>query len=281
MQNFTYEPEQLVHDALLRKSLDRLVEKSQKGYMSVIIFFGPTRAGKSMLAIKCMSYCARKLGVDFNNDHIYWQVDNFLEDAKGKMNQPYLIDEGALDLLSNEWYEETQKKLIKYHMTAAKYRQIVAICIQNFGKMPAHIATDFHTRLIECRINSKTLENGYYRIFNKSSNNYIYDLCKKNDQAKLRKAGAHPTNGTKMPLEERKIREIVNLEKYEKDKDDAIQTIIDGQKGNDKWKTDVHKIIHYVGKEKKPIENIETIAEIIGMKSTTIKNHFLYKMLPK
>jgi hypothetical protein len=280
MQNFTYEPEQLIHDTLLRKSLDRLVEKSQKGYMSVIILFGPTRAGKSMLGIKNASYCARKLGVNFSNPEIYWHVDQFLEDAAGKMNQVFLIDEGALDLLSNEWYEETQKKLIKYHMTAAKYKQIVFICIQNFGKMPSHIATDFHTRLIECRINSKTLENGYYRLFNKSSNNYIYDLCKKNDQAKLRKAGAHPTNGTKMPLEEWKIREIVNLEQYEKDKDDAIQTIIDGQKGNNRWKTEVHKIIHYVGKKNIPIETVEQIGEIIGLKKASLRSMFLYKNLP-
>ncbi len=167
----------VIKDKALVANCNNIIKRSKKGIPSYIIVWGPTRSGKTTLSIQCCQYIANELGVPFNVNQVFFKAYDLLEEAKGKKNGTFLLDEGAFDLMSNEWQKQEQKNLVKYIMTAAKYAQVFFIAIPKLHKLSHDVIEDDWSRGLEVYMN-KDYTRRLFKGFSQKKLDLIWSIQK-------------------------------------------------------------------------------------------------------
>jgi len=222
----------LIQSETLKSNLDRLVNKINHGFFNNLIIFGPTRSGKSTLAVQIGCYLSQKIGVSFSNDDIFFDAGKMIKVAQiGKNRKVYVLDEAAFDLMGEDWQNKFQKMLIKIFMVAAKYNQTFILLIPKLEKLREFFISDEHTRAIQVYYNKKTLERGFFKAFSGQNLNLLYDALRNKRYWKLK--DIRPDFNGRF----NKRINYIDIDRYNKEKDDAIKNL-----GN-KEKQDKYKII--------------------------------------
>ena len=246
----------LVQDGILRANLDRLIMKSKKGLPNWMVVFGHTRTGKTTFVCQNCAYMADGLGVTYDNDSIYFDIEALFNEAiKGKKYMQYHLDEAAFGLMGEDWQNVAQKNLIKLTMTAAKYAQTIWIIIPHLEKLRESFIRDEHTRGVEIYF-GKDYSKGYFKLYDQKSLFYKYELlkAKKYSEANAVKPFSRGRFNGDMSF--------IDVEKYEQAKDEAIKRI--GQTENSNlWKARLGTTINYV--HRLHLVPIKDLANNIGM----------------
>jgi hypothetical protein len=207
------------HKGVLRNSVTHLIKKIDKGFFNIILIWGATRAGKSTLGFQIGDSMARTLGVSFNEDYIFFDTAELEKEcSKGAKRQVFMLDEAAFDLTGEDWAKDAQKRLKTYFSVAAKYNQTFILIIPHIEELRKYFVINEHTRGIEVKYNRKTLERGYCTLYTRSALRSIYYLRKMNHYGKAEMMFGFKDRFPK------KIPASIDIEKYEKRKDDAIKS---------------------------------------------------------
>ncbi len=257
-----------ISDLLLRRSLDRLVFKIQKGFFNIIIVWGPTRTGKSTLGAQMGKHMSEALGKPFDERNMFWDTEKLVEEAmKGKRDMVYMLDEAAFDMMGEDWQKQSHKDFIKIIFTAAKYHQTFIICIPVLEKLREAIVTDNHTVGLEVYYNEKTFQRGFFKIYKKSSLSRYYKALKKGKYINFKYIKT--MRGTFSA----RFDDFINRDHYEEMKDNAIKALgkKDKNKGTDK-KQIIRKLLSFRYRPNKTHMTHAEIGKIVGLQASTISN---------
>jgi hypothetical protein len=248
----------MITDGYLIKNMDAVVLRSKKGLPTYIIVSGPTRSGKTTLSMQCAYYVANKLGKNFNINNVYFDAEKLRESAKGNKNAVYLLDEAAFNMMGQDWQRKEQRNMIKYMMTAAKYAPVFFICIPLLEKLSASVIEDQHTRGLETYL-SKNLVQRSAKILTHDQLVYRWEALRRREYWKLRK-----NNGIRAKFN--KQLSFMDMEKYEKMKDNAIDSI-----GKEE-KSPTDKKLYIMNAKKHLGLTAPKIAKIFGCSSAYIRS---------
>lgn len=215
--------------------IKRCVQKKPK-LDAVLIFDGEEGYGKTTKSIGAGYYVAYKTGRKFNEEHLFFKVEDLIKFAQSTENQIIIWDEAALGGLSQEWFNKAQINLIKLLMTARKKRHFLMINIPKFYKLKDYII-ERSMGLIHTYARNDT-EVGRFTYYNKKNKNRLMvqfmDKSKRNYQKFISFHGTFPD-----VLDKDKSYNILDTfdnKKYEDNKDKAIMGIGDEEQGLSRYK---------------------------------------------
>jgi hypothetical protein len=249
-------------DYTLKQNLDFILERRKKKWDCLIIMDGPERSGKSTFARQIAYYLAYARGMTFTAQNIFFDVEDLLERSYATRNQMFILDEAAFDAMGEDWQNKTQKLLIKFLMVAAKYYHDVIYIIPKFKKLRSYIAQDRSF----CLIRTYAIHNmhkGFFEAYSVSKKNMLYDL-------ELQKKYDHNVKPDFRGRFFEEPEQLVDMEDYEKRKDDAILRLISTDDEVDKKKLALKRAINYLlanGLKHKDI------AIMLELSETTIKKY--------
>lgn len=224
-------------DGYLKDNLDLIVQRTDALWDNLIIIDGLERAGKSTVAITCAAYLAEKLKRPFDAEKVFFSIDDLTNFAQSTREQVIIWDEAALGGMGQQWATSEQLKLKQLLITCGKYRHILIFIIPDFTILGKYFAV--HRSVALLRVYSPdNITRGYFRFYNIESKKLLYDAEKK---GLYYNHGIHPSFKGRFTKNEN----IIDLNLYEKRKDEAIQKI-----GKDSKKTakagvlDVVQAIH-------------------------------------
>lgn len=198
-------------------NLDYCVRKIKRGMFNCILVFGPSRAGKSTLAMQCGTYIAERVGVKFDNDSIFFSAEKLEQTCSaGNTNAVYMLDEAAFDMTGEDWQKDAQKKLKTFFSVAAKYNNTFILLIPHIEELRKYFVINEHTRGIEVVLDRKTLERGRCKLHTRYGLQNYYWLRKMNHYVKAEYVPAYNGNFRKT------IPSNIDLSAYENEKDYAI-----------------------------------------------------------
>lgn len=137
-----------LHEGFLRSNALTLAKRVKHGGLfNIILIFGATRSGKSTLGFNIGAEIAQYCGVPFGKSHITFKAEEIVNWAsKGTKFGVYMLDEGAFDVLGEEWYKKANRDLRKFIMVAAKYNQTLIVNIPEIKDLHQRIVKDYHAR---------------------------------------------------------------------------------------------------------------------------------------
>ena len=255
---------QFYMDKRLKEKIDLLIkrcEKTTSGKKDVVLLIeGDEGEGKSNFSIQIGYYVSQETGRPFSEENIYFSLEKMIDKAKKTERQILIWDEPALEGLSNEWWKQTQRNLIKLLMMARKKRHFIMINITKFFKFPEYVVVDRAIGMIHV-YSRKELQAGRFVYFKKKSKEILFYSYRSSKKRMYRKY--YSFRGT-FPWV---LPKIINEEEYEKNKDDAIMSI-GGEEDMPKWKIMLYVLRYKVSQL--PLKDKEK-AEGIGVSIMTIQ----------
>lgn len=211
-------------DPRLKKKLDLLIKTLDKKDVWILID-GDEGSGKTNTAIYLMYYFHCATGRNFTLDRLYFDSDDMFEWVKNHEKGIICWDEMALGGLSTEWATKSQRNLIKFAMTGRKKHHIFVMCVPRFDKIKEDLRKDRIHALIHMDLGAKMDNYGHYTYLTRRGIkmlNGIWGKKKKRAYAyTAKKTGGFHSN-IDVPFV---FPELVDENKYEKMKDDAISKI--------------------------------------------------------
>jgi|TARA_R110002020_G_scaffold228154_1_gene438819 hypothetical protein len=225
--DLNYPMEDLLIDKL-DLMIKRMTGKNQND--NVLLVEGGEGDGKTNMSCCVGYYIAEKTGRHFSNDSFYYQLNELVAAAKTSSEKIFVWDEPALDGLSDEWWKEAQKNLIKLLMMARKKKHFFIINITKFFKFPEYVVVDRSIGMIHVYSKGE-LTPGYFVYFKKKSKEQLYYSYKSRRRREYKKF--YNFRGTFPWM----LPKIIDEAEYERKKDEAIASIGEREKvGKDKKK---------------------------------------------
>ena len=210
--------------------------------------------------------------------YMFFRLRTMLEFAQSHENCIIIWDEPALDSLSNDWYKETNKDLIRLLMTCRKKRHFFMFNFVKFYKFTEYIVVDRALGMVHMYSRRSMTPGRFVYIKNKFLEALYNDYRKK----KVRSYNKLKSFGGSFPIVEQYIGQMginiegrpnCSLEDYENLKDKAIQSI--GRPDtvtSNPFKKKYNDLRYKVGNLTFPIPTKEIFANKIGHSSRTLTN---------
>ena len=264
---FEPKPFQFYIDPKLAHKLDLLIAQL-KIRDTWIIVDGDEGSGKTNLASYLLYYVHCKTGREFTLDRFYFDSDDMFNWVKDNNNGLVNWDEASLGGLSMEWWNKSQRNLIKFAMTGRKKHHFFVLCIPKFNKLQEYLRVDRSHALIHMHTGRRNNQWGHYMYLTRRGK---YELNQLWSKRKIRAYGKcmkkYGGFGAYCPYV---FSKILDEEAYEKKKDFAISNI-GKKKLDDKDKLELHKIKNKIGKL--TLEDIRTktnLAKFFGITQTSL-----------
>lgn len=213
-KNLSFEPKLIDKVDLMIK---RCIGEQKKD--NLLIVEGDEGDGKSNLSMGIAYYVSWKTGRKFDVENVFFDVEKMTKFAIENEEQIIVWDEPALAALSNDWYKEEQKNLIKMLMMARKRRHFFIFNITKFYKFSEYIVVDRSVGMVH--VYSKNQMNAghfvYYKKRNKELLYYAYRTKKKREYKLF--YNFRGTFGEYLP-------KVIDEKVYEQKKDEAIASIL-------------------------------------------------------
>jgi len=213
---------------------------------SLLLIEGGEGEGKTNLAFQIAHVVKDQTGRKFTTKNIFYSAGKLVEFAKSTTGQIIVYDEPALDMLGAEWWKEEQLNLVKLLMMARKHRHFFIFNITKFYKFNEYIVVDRSIGLIHV-YSRYELEPGHFVYIKKKGIEFLFNSYKSSKRRDYKKYSS--LRGTFPDY----VEGIVNLIDYEKDKDDAINSI--GNKKMNKWRIELYNLKSKVANLEVPIKN--------------------------
>lgn len=205
-------------DDMLLSKLDLMVKRMEGTDDNLLLIDGDEGQGKSECATGVCYYISYKTGRPYTVDNIFFDIDKAMEHAGKHAEQIIHLDEGALGLLTTQWWKKNQQKFIQFVMVARKKKHFIVICIPKFHRMAQYIIEERSIGLIHI-YSRKNLQKGRFCYFTKSAKEKLYqDWSRK----KIKNYKKHYVFHGSFVKSMDKVLGEDGVEAYEKKKDDAI-----------------------------------------------------------
>ena len=229
----------IVQDGILRDNLINIADRAKQGLPNLIIVFGPTRSGKTTFTAQCCKFLADLLKTKYDNKNIFFDTGALFDEAiKGKKRYVYHMDEAAFSLMGEDWQNEAQKNLLKLTMTAAKNAQTIWLIIPNLEKLRDAFIRDEHTRGVEMYFGPNYTK-GYFKLYDQRSLLYKHELLKSKRYSEANQVRPFHRGRFSGNMD------FIDLELYEKAKDEAIKGIGQNETSN-LWKARLGTTVNFV-----------------------------------
>lgn len=212
-------------DKKLKHKLDLLTTQLEKKDVWILLD-GDEGSGKTNMAAFLLYYFHCSTGRELTIDNFYFDAENLFEYAKSTKEKLLNWDEAALGGLSTEWWTRAQVNIIKLALTGRKLHHVFILCIPRFDKLKEDLRRDRIHALIHMNTGKLNNRYGHYIYLTRRGIRYLNDVYKKKrmrfyGQA-MRKGGGH---GGSIQFVFNKVFNKDDINKYEKNKDDAINNI--------------------------------------------------------
>lgn len=256
----------------LKKKLDILIDNLKRNDSWVIID-GDEGSGKTNTAAYILWYVHCMTGREFNRDasQFYFDSDAMFEYVKDHDRSLVNWDEAALGGLSTEWWNKSQRNLIKFAMTGRKKHHFFVLCIPKIFKLTEYLKVDRSHALIHMDLGRHRNNYGNAMYITRRGKSALCKLYSKNKYMAygkcMRKYGGF---GFSVPYI---FEEVLDEKAYDDKKDKAISEI--GQKKITKH--DLNKEMKYIERGKKIYEltkaglTLQFLADHFGVTPTAIK----------
>lgn len=208
-------------DGYLKQNLNFLRDRIHKRWDNLIVIDGEEGAGKSTFGKQIAYYLAYELKRDFTADHIFFDIEKMSHYASENREKVIVWDESALGGMAQDWQDKTQKKLIKLLITCRKYNHIFIFIIPLFTKLNEYLATSRSIALLRV-YSPNRLDRGRFICYSKNKKKKLYEM----EKLKYRGRVIPSFYGTFLDTEGL----LIDEEKYEKNKDMAIESIFNEEK---------------------------------------------------
>ena len=209
--------------------IDRMDDRRRKD--NLLLVEGAEGDGKSNASVAIAYYIASKTNRSFNLENMYFNVEKMIEVAKSTEKQILVWDEPALSGLTVEWWKRSQINLMKLLMVARKKRHFFIFNFTKFFKFNEYIVVDRSIGMVhvyERYTKSGGIQQGRFAYFKKKSLEQLFYYWRSTRRRAYKKyrdfMGGFPWV----------LPKIINEEKYEDMKDEAIMSVGTGE--TNKWK---------------------------------------------
>lgn len=208
-------------DKALKAKIDLMIDRCTRPNPkrdAVLLIEGGEGEGKTNMAFQIAYLVSYETGRPFSNDNVFFRAEDVLKFAQNTEKQIIVYDEPALDMMSSEWWKKEQINLVKLLMTARKKRHFIIFNITKFYKFNEYIVVDRALGMVHVYSRNE-IEPGRFVYIKKKNIEHLF-LKYKSSKKRLYKK-FYSLHGTFPDF----VDGILDLEKYEKDKDAAIMSI--------------------------------------------------------
>ena len=188
---------------------------------NIIIVDGDEGQGKTEFATGTCYYVANQTGRTYSPENIYFDLDKIIEFATRTKDQIIHFDEGALGMLTTQWWNQNNQKFLQLVMTARKKRHFIIICIPKFYKLNSYLIEERSIALVNV-YSRKNLQKGRFCYYTKSAKERLYNDWKRTRIKKYQKY--HTFHGSFVQAMN-KVFTTEQCEEYERKKDEAILSL--------------------------------------------------------
>jgi len=238
-------------------NLDFCIERLERGWDNCIIIDGDERSGKSTVGRQIGYYVSYQTKTSFTHENIFFDPELMFEYASTKKHRVIIWDEAALGGLSDDRYNEVQQLLIRMLMVCGKYGHTFIFIIPKIRKLCDYLAEDRSIGLIRV-YSPDNLNRGFYKVFDKKKKYLVSQIERK----KLSHRIFPNFRGRFYSYENDTTREVIDINAYEKAKDDAILNIKYTKKSAQRMAICLRKLVDHLSLAK--ILTKKRVAEIIG-----------------
>ena len=251
-------------DDMLKKKIDLMIKRVEQPNPKkdvLLLVEGAEGEGKTNMSLQIAYYVKYNTNREFTNKHVFFRATDLLTHAQKTEKQILIYDEPALDMLSNEWWKEEQINLIKLLMTARKKRHFLILNITKFYKFNEYVVVDRSIGLIHV-YSRREIVAGRFVYIKKRAIEWLYNSYRSSKRRDYKKFTSFRGSFPDFP------KGIIDLNEYEKRKDQAIQTI--GTKKDSKKDQELKNLKIKIGKVKCPIQTKDQLAEMLELSSRTL-----------
>lgn len=179
--------------------------------------------GKSTLATQICYYYAYNTGREFNENQVFFNVENMMDFATKNEKKVILWDEAALGGLSDQYQSQIQRKLLQLVMVARKKQHFWVFCIPKFFKIREYIILDRAVALIHTYARKQT-QLGYFLYYTKGQKEKLFYQFMKNKTRQYFNYASFRGNFPNV------LGELIDEDTYEQNKDQAILSMCEMDK---------------------------------------------------
>jgi len=232
---------------------------------------GEEGIGKTTLSLLEAYIIHVETGRSFSNANVFFDVGKAIRFAQNTESQIIIFDEPASDVLSAEWWKETQKNLIKLLMMARKKRHFFIFNFTKFWKFNEYIVVDRALGMVHLYVRSDESTPRFVYIRKKKLQLLFNDFRTKKQRNYYKYysfRGTFPDILDKdMPYN---ILDMFNAEEYDKEKDKAIMDIGKKEKKTKELKRLI-ELKYKLGRMKIKGVSGELICSKLGITPKTLK----------
>lgn len=251
----------------LQRKLDVLINQLKKNDVWIIID-GDEGSGKTNMAAYIEYYVHCKTDREFNVDRIYFDSSDMFEWVK--INKEGLVawDEAALGGLSTEWWSKAQQNLLKFAFVGRKHHHFFVLCIPEIFRLKQDLKVRRTHALIHMDLGKSRDKYGNYMYITRRGKRHLCELQRRKHVITYNKC-CRKYGGFygQIPYV---FDKLVDVEAYEKKKDDAIANI--GVKREDKSWRELKELKRKITRLKPPINTITDIWTQLGIDKKTYYN---------
>ena len=194
----------------------------------VLIFEGGEGEGKTTFAVAAAYYFAEKTGREFDETHVYFDLEELMKVAINTEKQILIWDEPALQALSTDWASAIVKNLTRLLMMARKKQHILIINMTKFYKFNEYIVVDRAIGLIHV-YSRKNIQPGHFQYIRKKNLESLWRDYRFAKKRNYKKYASKYVRGTFADILNKNYKNNVlsefDINSYERKKDAAIQMI--------------------------------------------------------
>jgi len=209
-------------DNVYLSKLDLMVKRMEGTDDNILPIDGDEGQGKTEFAVGTCYYIAYQTGRKYDVNNIFFDLEAGIKFAASTKEQIIHFDEGALGLLTTQWWNKTQQKFLQLVMIARKKKHFIVICIPKFYKLNQYIIEDRSIGLVHI-YSRKNLKKGRFCYYTKNAKERLYQDWKRKRIKNYRKY--YVFRGSFVQAM-KKVFTKEQLDDYERKKDKAIMSLL-------------------------------------------------------
>lgn len=260
-------------DKMYLSKLDLMIKRMWGTDDNLLIVDGDEGQGKTEFAVGTCYYISHTMGRPYNPDHIFFELADAMKFAAETKEQIIHLDEGALGLMSSQWWNKNQQKFMQLVMVSRKKKHFMIICIPKFYKLNQYIIEDRAIGLVHV-YSRKNLHKGRFCYYTKNAKERLYqDWKRKKTKNYRRYVSFHGSFVKSME----KVFTRQQLAEYERKKDLAIIGIVGGvEEVEETTERDIRKEILIQFRKELPKITLIQLAKGFGTSKRTL-NRYIYE----
>ncbi len=253
-------------DEMYLSKLDLMIKRMKGTDDAILLLDGDEGQGKTEFAVGTCYYVSQQMNRKYDVDNVFFDLDEGMMFASQTHDQIIHFDEGALGLLSTQWWNKNQQKFLQLVMTARKKRHFMIICIPKFYKMNQYIVEERSIGLIHV-YSRKNLHKGRFCYFTKAKKERLFQDWRRKKIKNYRKY--YSFHGSFVQTM-KKVFTPEQLVEYERKKDKAIESICAVDKKPEVSERAITLKIYSDWDGRNSEKTLEDAAEVFGVSSRTI-----------